>query len=152
MANSSASTISPRPQIALPPDGAPVVLVAEDHEDTRFLLKMLLSLRGLAVVEATNGEEAVEVAGRERPDLILMDGSLPKLDGCAATRRMRSLDLLREVPIVFLSGHADQDSQAAARDAGCDEYMIKPLDTALLDRILTRRIVRRGACVSGETH
>lgn len=128
------------------------MLVAEDHEDTRFLLKTLLTFRGLSVVEATNGEEAVEVAGRERPDLILMDGSLPKMDGCAATRRMRSLDPLRDVPIVFLSGHADQDSQAAARDAGCDEYMTKPLDTALLDRILARRLARVGAVASGETH
>jgi CheY-like chemotaxis protein len=120
-------------------------LVAEDHEDTRFLLKTLLNFRGLAVVEASNGEEAVELAGRELPDLILMDGSLPLLDGCTATRRVRSLARLSDVPIVFLSGHADEASQAAARDAGCDEYMTKPLDTALLDRILTRRLVRVSA-------
>jgi CheY-like chemotaxis protein len=145
MANLSASSKSPRPLSAPPAhtsESAPLVLVAEDHEDTRFLLRTLLMIRGLAVVEAANGEEAVEVAGRERPDLILMDGSLPLLDGFSATRRMRSLDLLREVPIVFLSGHADQASQAAARDAGCDEYMTKPLDTGLLDRILARRLVR----------
>jgi CheY-like chemotaxis protein len=140
-----ASITSPRPQPAPTPEGAPVVLVAEDHDDTRFLLKMLLNHRGLAVVEARNGEEAVEVAGRELPALIMMDGSLPRLDGFAATRRMRALAPLREVPIVFLSGHADQDSQAAAREAGCDEYMTKPLDTALLDRILSRRLVRAGS-------
>jgi CheY-like chemotaxis protein len=128
------------------------VLVAEDHEDTRFLLKTLLNFRGLAVVEARNGEEAVELAKRERPALILMDGSLPKLDGCNATRRLRALDPLREVPIVFLSGYADQDSQAAAHEAGCDEYMTKPLDTALLDRILARRLVRARAGASGETY
>jgi two-component system cell cycle response regulator DivK len=154
MANLSTSGKLRRPRIAphvRPREGTPLVLVAEDHEDTRFLLKTLLNFRGLAVVEATNGEEAIEVAGRERPDLILMDGSLPLLDGCTATRRMRALDPLREVPIVFLSGHADQASQAAARDAGCDEYMTKPLDTEQLDRILNRRLVRVSAGAAGET-
>jgi two-component system cell cycle response regulator DivK len=155
MANLSTSGKLRRPQIAphVPPhEGAPLVLVAEDHEDTRFLLKTMLNFRGLAVVEAANGEEAIEVAERERPDLIMMDGSLPLLDGCTATRRMRADDSLREVPIVFLSGHADQASQAAARDAGCDEYMTKPLDTELLDRILARRLVRVcGAGAARET-
>ncbi|MFL6227184.1 MAG: response regulator [Pyrinomonadaceae bacterium] len=129
--------------------GAPLVLIAEDHEDTRFLLKTLLTFRGLAVVEAANGMEAVETVRRERPDLVLMDGSLPLLDGFSATRMMRALDPLREVPIIFISGHADQDSQAAARDAGCDEYMIKPLDYALLDRMLERRLAHRLAGASG---
>jgi two-component system cell cycle response regulator DivK len=154
MANLSTSGKLRRPQIAppvLPQEGVPLVLVAEDHDDTRFLLKTMLNFRGLAVVEATNGEEAVEVASRERPDLILMDGSLPLLDGCNATRRVRSLAPLREVPIVFLSGHADEASQAAAREAGCDEYMTKPLDTALLDRILARRLVRVSAGAARKT-
>jgi two-component system, cell cycle response regulator DivK len=153
MANLS-SRKSQRPQIAppvLPREGVPVVLVAEDHEDTRFLIKTLLNFRGLAVVEARDGVEALEVARRELPDLIMMDGGLPLIDGYAATRRLRSVAALSEVPIVFVSGHADEASQAAARAAGCDEYMTKPLDTALLDRILDRRLVRVSSRASGES-
>ena len=116
------------------------VLVAEDHEDTRALLRTLLERRGLAVVEARDGEEACDLALRERPDLILMDGGLPLLDGIAATRRMRDLKSLAGTPIVFLSGHAGPQYQLAARDAGCDEYVIKPFDIARLDHVLNRHL------------
>ncbi|MCA1622140.1 MAG: response regulator [Acidobacteria bacterium] len=116
------------------------VLVAEDHEDTRALLRTLLERRGLAVVEARDGEEACDLALRERPDLILMDGGLPLLDGFAATRRMRDLKSLAGIPIVFLSGHAGPQYQLAAHDAGCDEYVVKPFDIAQLDSILSRHL------------
>ena len=120
------------------------VLVAEDHEDTRFLLRTLIERRGFAVVEATDGEEACDMAARERPDLILMDGGLPVLDGVSATRRLRGLDALSGVPIVFLSGHAGPQHQSAARDAGCDEYVVKPFDVARIDNILSRLLPARG--------
>ena len=116
------------------------VLVAEDHDDTRFLLRTLLERRGFAVVEATDGAEACDVAARERPDLILMDGGLPLLDGFAATRRMRDLKSLAGVPIVFLSGHAAPQQQLDARDAGCDDYVVKPFDLERLDNILNRHL------------
>jgi CheY-like chemotaxis protein len=124
--------------------GGSKVLVAEDHEDTRFLLRTLLERRGLAVVEACDGEEACDVALRERPDLILMDGGLPRLDGLAATRRMRGLAQLSRVPIVFLSGHAGQQDQLDAHAAGCDDYVVKPFDVARLDYILNRHLPPRG--------
>lgn len=114
------------------------MLVAEDHDDTRFLLRCLLGARGYEVAEATNGEEAVEAAERLRPLLILMDGSLPGLDGFAATRRMRQLSTLEGVPIVFLSGHAEPAAMEEARRAGCDDYLMKPLDMEKLDRVLKR--------------
>ena len=120
------------------------VLVAEDHDDTRYLLRTLLERRGFAVVEATDGEEACDVAVRERPDLILMDSGLPILDGVSATRRMRGLDVLSGVPIVFLSGHADPQDQSAARAAGCDDYVVKPFDLARLDNVLDRLLSARG--------
>jgi CheY-like chemotaxis protein len=116
------------------------VLVAEDHEDTRSLLRTLLENRGLSVVEACNGFEAVVAAERERPDLILMDGGLPLLDGIAATRRLRGLPALAAVPIVFLSGHAGSEHRSAALDAGCDDYIIKPFDLAQFDQLLTRHL------------
>lgn len=120
------------------------VLVAEDHEDTRALLRTLLEQRGCAVVEAGDGFEAVDAAERERPDLILMDGGLPLLDGLAATRRLRGLPALSAIPIVFLSGHAGPQAQTDARDAGCDEYVVKPFDIARLDTVLNRHLRGRG--------
>jgi CheY-like chemotaxis protein len=114
------------------------VLVAEDHEDTRFILKYMLTMRGFDVAEAENGEEAIDMAQRLRPGLILMDASLPRLDGISATRRMRGLATLRNVPIVFLSGHAEPQVQAQARDAGCDDYLVKPIDFKRLYRVLAR--------------
>jgi len=119
------------------------VLVAEDHDDTRFLLRTLLERRGHAVVEAADGVEACDMAAREHPDLILMDGGLPRLDGIAATRRMRGLDSLSDVPIVFLSGHAGPQHQLEARAAGCDEYVVKPFDIAGLENILNRLLQAR---------
>ena len=121
------------------------VLVAEDHDDTRFMLRTLLEQRGFSVVEAGDGLEAVDAAERECPDLILMDGSLPLLDGIAATRRMRCLPALSGVPIVFISGHASMQHQTAALDAGCDDYVVKPFDLARIDTVLTRHLSgRRG--------
>lgn len=122
----------------------PKVLVAEDHDDTRYLLRTLLERRGLAVVEAANGAEACDLAARELPDLILMDGGLPVLDGVSATRRIRGLDVLSDVPIVFLSGHAGPQFQSAARAAGCDEYIVKPFALARLDNILERLLPALG--------
>src|SRR5215207_7450033 len=92
----------------------PMVLVVEDHEDTRLLLKLLLEHEGYAIVEVGDGLEAVEIAARECPDLVLMDGSLPGLDGLSATRRMREKESLRYVPIVALSGHTGQEFKVAA--------------------------------------
>ena len=120
------------------------VLVAEDHEDTRQLLRTLLEKRGLSVVEAGDGLEAVGLAVRECPDLILMDGGLPLLDGIAATQRLRGLPALSAVPIVFLSGHAGAPHQAAAREAGCNEYIVKPFDLARLDTVLNRLLPGHG--------
>jgi CheY-like chemotaxis protein len=120
------------------------VLVAEDHADTRMLLRMLLEQRGLTVVEAADGEEACDLAARECPDLILMDGGLPRLDGIAATRRLRGLEALSGVPIVFLSGHAGHQHQRDARDAGCDDYVVKPFDVGRLDAVLNRHLPRDG--------
>ena len=106
----------------------PTVLVVEDHDDTREMLHMLLEMWGCRVVEARNGLEAVEAAGRERPQMILMDGCLPFLDGLAATRRIRENGLGNETKILALDGWGTPTYHDAALAAGCDDTITKPLD------------------------
>ena len=114
------------------------VLVVEDFEDNRFMMRRLLEMSGYRVVEAVNGREAVERAVEVRPDLILMDLSLPYLDGLAATRRIRQHDGLSRVPIVAVSAHDTADFHADALAAGCNEYVTKPIDFDHLERLLSR--------------
>lgn len=119
----------------------PLVLIVEDHQDTRFLLRTLLEMRGgVSVVEAENGEVAATLAESLHPDLILMDGTLPLLDGFAATRRIRELTSGRDVPIIFLSGHAQPASEAKAFAAGCTDYLVKPFALGELERVLARHL------------
>jgi two-component system, cell cycle response regulator DivK len=116
----------------------PVVLVVEDFEDNRFMMRRLLEMSGYHVVEAVNGKQAVETAEREHPDLILMDLSLPMLDGLAATRQIRAQNGLGKVPIVAVSAHDSADFHAEALAAGCNEYVTKPIDFDQLVQLLDR--------------
>lgn len=116
----------------------PLVLVADDHDDTRLLFRTLLEIRGYRVIEAADGEETVRTAESAHPDLILMDGSLPHLSGVDATRRIRRSDHIGHVPIVFISGHTGDAFLALAREAGCDEYLVKPVDLAQLENVLEK--------------
>lgn len=118
----------------------PLALIVEDHEDTRFLLRTILEMRGVRIVEADNGETAIALAESLQPDLILMDGTLPLLDGFAATRRIRGLASASDVPIVFLSGHAQPASEARAFAAGCTDYLVKPFAVGELERRLERHL------------
>lgn len=118
--------------------GVKTVMVVEDFEDNRFMMRRLLEMSGYRVVEAVNGEEAIGMARRERPDLILMDLSLPLLDGLAATRRIREHDELKKVPIVAVSAHDTADFHAEALAAGCNEYVTKPIDFDQLETLLKR--------------
>jgi two-component system cell cycle response regulator DivK len=121
----------------------PTVLVVEDFEDNRFMMRRLLEMCGYRVVEAVNGEQAVESARNERPDLILMDLSLPKLDGLAATRRIRQSDGLDEIPIVAVSAHDTSDFHADALAAGCNEYVTKPIDFDQLESLLKKLLEKQ---------
>jgi two-component system cell cycle response regulator DivK len=123
----------------------PLVLVVEDHEDTRFLLTQMLEMKGYRVSVATDGEDGVRAAECDRPDLILMDASLPRLDGLAATRRIRELSALHDVPIIFLSGHVQASFRALALETGCNDYLTKPFELAQLDGILQRHLGKQGA-------
>ncbi|MDX6709460.1 MAG: two-component system, cell cycle response regulator DivK [Blastocatellia bacterium] len=117
------------------------VMVVEDFEDNRFMMRRLLEMSGYKVLEAVNGEEAVDLAVKEQPSLILMDLSLPLLDGLAATRRIRAYSGLRDVPIVAVSAHDTSDFHAEALAAGCNDYVTKPIDFDQLEELL-RRLIR----------
>ena len=106
----------------------PKVLLVEDTEDNRQMMRKLLEMSGFQVIEAINGREAVEVASRIRPQVILMDLSLPFIDGLAATRQIRNLPGMRSVPIIAVSAHDTADFHSDALAAGCDAYITKPID------------------------
>lgn len=114
------------------------VMVVEDFEDNRFMMRRLLEMSGYRVLEAINGEEAVQIALSEHPSLILMDLSLPLLDGLAATRQIRQVKELRHVPIVAVSAHDTADFHADALAAGCNDYVTKPIDFDQLEALLSR--------------
>jgi two-component system KDP operon response regulator KdpE len=114
------------------------VLIAEDHGDTRFMLRVFLEARGFDVVEAVNGEEAICLCESARPDVVLLDGGLPRIDGLGVISRIRSDYTSPRLPVVFLSGHAEEVAQRAAFDAGCDDYLTKPFQLEQLSAVLTR--------------
>lgn len=103
------------------------VLLVEDTEDNRQMMRRLLEMSGFRVVEALNGREAVEVAAEVKPEIILMDLSLPFVDGLAATRQIRKLPEMSDVPIVAVSAHDTADFHSLALDAGCNAYITKPV-------------------------
>jgi CheY-like chemotaxis protein len=113
------------------------VLLVEDTEDNRMMMRRLLEMSGYRVSEAVNGVEAVIAAERETPDVILMDLSLPLVDGLAATRRIRQLPDLAGVPIIAVSAHDTADFHAEALAAGCDAYITKPIDYTELEDLIT---------------
>jgi len=113
-------------------------LVVEDFEDSRIMMRRLLEMAGYSVLEASDGEEAVKMAVESRPVLILMDLSLPKLDGLSATRQIRQKKGLKKIPIVAVSAHDSPESRTEALDAGCNEYVTKPIDFDHLQALLRR--------------
>lgn len=112
------------------------ILVIEDHEDNRRILRDLLTSAGFDLVEATTGEEGVALAETQRPDLILMDIQLPGLDGYEATRRIKANPVLRQIPIIAVTSYALSGDEVKAREAGCDAYVTKPFSPrALLAKV-----------------
>lgn len=115
-----------------------VFLVVEDFEDSRFMMRRLLEMAGHTVVEATDGEQAIKIAMEKHPDVILMDLSLPKLDGLAATKLIRQRRDFKHIPILAVSAHDGPESRAAALEAGCDDYVTKPIDFDQLKEVIDR--------------
>lgn len=105
-----------------------LLLVVDDMVDNLVLISLHLQQSGYRVVTASNGEEALRVAALSPPDLILMDISMPELDGLGATRRLRELPALREVPVIAVTAFNTDGFRRAAYDAGIDGYLTKPID------------------------
>ncbi len=114
------------------------VLIVEDFDDTRELLKMIVRLKGCDTAEAADGAQAVEAARREKPDLILMDLNLPVLDGWEATRRIHSARETRDIPVVAISAQCRDDWKRRAIEAGARECLEKPINVAAVDGLLKR--------------
>jgi two-component system, cell cycle response regulator DivK len=111
------------------------ILVVEDDEENWDMISRRLQRRGYRVVRAADGQEAVEMAARERPDLILMDVGLPVMDGLEATRRIRARAQTQTIPIIALTAHAMSGDRDRALQAGCDDYHAKPVE---LPRLLAQ--------------
>lgn len=110
----------------------PRILLVEDNEMNRDMLSRRLSKRGYEVLLAEDGEKGVEAAVAQKPDLILMDMSLPVMDGWEATRRLKAAEDTRRIPVIALTAHAMQEDQASMLAAGCDDYDTKPVDLSRL--------------------
>ena len=108
------------------PRTQPVVLLAEDFEDARDLYKDYLEFSGFTVETAANGREAIERATSLQPDLILMDASMPVLDGWQATRELKANPATSHIPVLALTAHAFDDARQEARSSGCDGFVTKP--------------------------
>ena len=111
------------------------ILIVEDNELNRDMLSRRLQRRGYEVLLAVDGEDGLDVARANAPDLVLMDMSLPTVDGWEATRRMKSDDALRHIPVIALTAHAMANDRDKALAAGCDDYDTKPIE---LPRLLAK--------------
>lgn len=104
------------------------ILYVEDNEDNIYMLSNRLSRKGFEVIVATDGEQGVDLARSEAPALILMDLTLPVVDGWEATRRLKAASETRDIPVIALTAHAMSDDREKALAAGCDDFDTKPVD------------------------
>ena len=117
----------------------PVVLIVEDHDDTREMLQLVLGIYGCRVLAAANGDDAISLAEKTAPDLILMDIKLPRLDGLSLTRVIRRHPTLSKVPIVALTGMVTPQFHREVLSAGCDDCLDKPIDFERLEKLVKAR-------------
>ena len=114
------------------------ILVVEDNQDNRELVVKVLKINGYHVIEAVDGQEAIEKTRAENPDLILMDLFIPKIDGYEVTRRLKRDRDLKSIPIIALTAHAMKGDMEVALAAGCDGYIPKPIDVRELPKQIER--------------
>ena len=117
------------------------VLLVEDFEDTRLIMRIALEDHGFIVFEAENGQAAVETASRENPDVILMDLTLPLMDGFEATKLIRRNDALKNVLIIAVTAHQEDDFRSDAKASGFDAYVTKPIDVNFLKELIAGLLI-----------
>lgn len=141
-----------------PGANSPVVMVVEDHDDTREMLQILLTVYGCRVIEAHDGEEAFSLAEQTLPDLILMDMRMPHLDGISVTRLFRSHPTLSDVPIIAITGMVTPQFRSEVLSAGCNDCLYKPIDFDRLEELvktltpsIPRHHVSARSVITGQT-
>jgi CheY-like chemotaxis protein len=127
------------------PQTLPKILLVEDFDDTRLMMKMWLEKRGYRVIEAETGEKAITLAQREAPDLIIMDVMMPGMNGLDATQRIRQYQALRRTPIVAVSAYGADEYRRLAIQAGCNEYVSTPFEPNALAELI------KGLLAGGES-
>jgi CheY-like chemotaxis protein len=131
------------PEVALMPEQR--ILLVEDNEDNRLVYRTILDHFGFVVLEAADGEEGIRRARMDAPDLILMDVSIPKVDGWEATRRLKSDPATSSIPIIALTAHALASDRAKAQEVGCDGYLAKPVEPRRVVEEVQKHLARRAA-------
>jgi two-component system cell cycle response regulator DivK len=119
------------------------ILIVEDNPQNMRLIEMALSAESYTLLEATNGEEALEVAKKERPDLIIMDIQLPKMSGLEVTRKLREIPEFSRTPIIAITAYAMKGDKEKALDAGCNAYLSKPISARDLPNLIAKMLLQR---------
>jgi len=118
------------------------ILIVEDNPQNMRLIEMTLRLKGYRLLTATDGEEALDMATREKPDLIIMDIYLPKMSGLEVIKRLRQMPAFNHVPIIAVTAHAMKGDKAKIIEAGCDAYLLKPINTRQLPEVVTEMLLQ----------
>jgi CheY-like chemotaxis protein len=119
------------------------ILIVEDNPQNMRLIEMALSAESYTLLEATNGEEALEVVKKERPDLIIMDIQLPKMSGLEVTRKLREIPEFSRTSIIAVTAYAMKGDEKKALDAGCNAYLSKPISARDLPNLIAKMLLQR---------
>jgi len=119
------------------------ILIVEDNPQNMRVARMSVRSHGYSLLEATNGDEALEKAVRDKPDLIIMDIQLPKMSGLEVTERLRQMPGFRSIPIIAVTAHAMRGDKERAIAAGCDAYLSKPINTRELPKVVAQMLSRQ---------
>ena len=119
------------------------ILIVEDNPASLRLLRMALRAQDYILLEATDGEEALDIAMREKPDLIIMDIQLPKMNGLEVTGRLRQMPAFSHIPVIAITAYAMKGDKEKAIEAGCDAYLSKPIDTRQLPGVIAEMLQQR---------
>ena len=119
------------------------ILIVEDNPQNMRLIEMVLRAKGYILLKATDGEEALDMAMRERPDLIIMDIQLPKLNGLEVTMKLRETPALSHIPVIAVTAHAMMGDKERFIDGGCDAYLSKPINTRELPGVIAQMLLPR---------